>query len=517
MVVCQYFLRGTCRFGDNCKNEHPQGQRQGGFGSQSWTAGNANTNTPQKQVPFSVESMAKDLTPLQDKPQWPLSSYGPAKHEPNLIPNLDESFEELRVKALLATKSGAFDDYIRYEANQTATSDRTIADALANVGNAYAQAVKASGGSESESAPTASSAFGATPGSAFGALGGVQSAFGGPLTSNLASTLATVVPNAPSSAFGKSSFGQSAFSGLTGSSAPSAFGQPSQPTSAFGQQTQSTSVFGQPSQPTSVFGQPSQPTSVFAQPSQTQTPLIKPATSGAFGGIGPGTSGATPGTGGGFSAFAGQKPTAFGLGATGSAAPPSGSVFGQSSFGQPPAPALSGPAPTSVFAAPAQASTTSVFGAPTPAPAATSVFGVPSQPTQPTSVFGVPSQPQQPPAPSPFGGSVSVFGQPSAPGTAQGQVSSVFGAPKLPAGFGQPSSQASTSPFGTAAPQTKLDDAPPDFLNAKSSYKPGTNKYDALLPDNYLQLLPKVARDAFEGTKFEWGSIPEWIPPKELR
>ena len=25
MVVCQYFLRGTCRFGSNCRNEHPTG------------------------------------------------------------------------------------------------------------------------------------------------------------------------------------------------------------------------------------------------------------------------------------------------------------------------------------------------------------------------------------------------------------------------------------------------------------------------------------------------------------
>lgn len=43
------------------------------------------------------------------------------------------------------------------------------------------------------------------------------------------------------------------------------------------------------------------------------------------------------------------------------------------------------------------------------------------------------------------------------------------------------------------------------------------DKYDALLPDNYLQILPKQARDAFESKKFEWGQIPEWIPPKELR
>jgi len=32
-VVCQFFMRGSCRFGNNCRNEHPQ--RQSGFGSTS--------------------------------------------------------------------------------------------------------------------------------------------------------------------------------------------------------------------------------------------------------------------------------------------------------------------------------------------------------------------------------------------------------------------------------------------------------------------------------------------------
>ncbi|TFK94893.1 hypothetical protein K466DRAFT_119297 [Polyporus arcularius HHB13444] len=34
MAVCQFYLRGTCKFGNNCRNEHPRdGPRQGGFGS----------------------------------------------------------------------------------------------------------------------------------------------------------------------------------------------------------------------------------------------------------------------------------------------------------------------------------------------------------------------------------------------------------------------------------------------------------------------------------------------------
>ena len=41
--------------------------------------------------------MTKDLTLGQEKPLWPLTSYGPVKCQPMLIGGLDESFEELRV------------------------------------------------------------------------------------------------------------------------------------------------------------------------------------------------------------------------------------------------------------------------------------------------------------------------------------------------------------------------------------------------------------------------------------
>ena len=38
-VVCQFFLRGSCKFGDQCRNEHPQnGDRRSAFGGQSSVA-----------------------------------------------------------------------------------------------------------------------------------------------------------------------------------------------------------------------------------------------------------------------------------------------------------------------------------------------------------------------------------------------------------------------------------------------------------------------------------------------
>jgi hypothetical protein len=57
--------------------------------------------------------MTKDVMPGVDKPLWPLSSYGPAKLQPVLIANVDESPEELRVRAMVASKSGSLNDYVR--------------------------------------------------------------------------------------------------------------------------------------------------------------------------------------------------------------------------------------------------------------------------------------------------------------------------------------------------------------------------------------------------------------------
>lgn len=60
-----------------------------------------------------AESLANDITPAKDKPLWPLSSYGAAKHEKILIGGLDESPEELRLKATTALRAGAVAEYVR--------------------------------------------------------------------------------------------------------------------------------------------------------------------------------------------------------------------------------------------------------------------------------------------------------------------------------------------------------------------------------------------------------------------
>ncbi|KZT06469.1 uncharacterized protein LAESUDRAFT_179825 [Laetiporus sulphureus 93-53] len=142
MVVCPYFLRGQCKFGSQCKNEHPRDGRTGGFGYTTWNASGPSTGPVTPTTLFTVESILRDLDPKVDRPGWPLSSYGPAKQQPNVISGLDESPEELRVKAFLATKAGTVNEYMKYEADKIAAAEQTFANARTNVKQVYEQATR---------------------------------------------------------------------------------------------------------------------------------------------------------------------------------------------------------------------------------------------------------------------------------------------------------------------------------------------------------------------------------------
>ncbi|KAH7907520.1 hypothetical protein BJ138DRAFT_488074 [Hygrophoropsis aurantiaca] len=536
MVVCQYFLRGQCRYGKECRNEHPvDQQRQGGFGNQSWTASSSNTtnaNASKPVVPFTLDTVTKDLTPQQDKPLWPLSSYGAAKYEPIIVGSLDESFEELRFKAFSAVKDGTINDYMKYETERTAAADQTYANALANVQQLYDQAVKQSPnnqapipsvfGSTSSSTPfnAPASSFGNGGGSVFGS--GSTSAFGKPAFGQPAFGQTAFGSSAPSiSVFGQSSqptsvFGQptqstSAFGQSTPSSSPfgqlpqssaqtaSAFGQPSQAPSAFGQPSQTPSAFGQPSQHTSAFGQPVASVSGFGQPPQStfgQSSLIKPA-SGAFG--------STP-TAGAFASAASSNPSALGGGAF-------------SAFASQPSGLASAAAAVNNNAQPMSAPSTnggSVFGQPA---FGQSAFGSQAiSPVAPVSAVmeTAPSSAFDSGAPSAFGTSapVSAFGAPASGSAFGSGPVSAFTASNSPvSAFGNPA-QSNSIPASS-----KPSNSTPDFALAKTRFRarPDADRYLALLPTNYADIIPADAKAAFQSEKFEWGKIPEWVPPKEVR
>ncbi|KAH6902798.1 hypothetical protein BKA70DRAFT_1404623 [Coprinopsis sp. MPI-PUGE-AT-0042] len=278
-----------------------------------------------------------------------------------------------------------------------------------------------------------------------------------------------------------SGFGAFASSGSSAFAAPSttfAFGAPSR-TSAFGASSAfGTPAFGAPpAATTSAFGAPQTMlwaiwfrseggssafgTSAHAPGSPS---LIKPASGfGAYAGGGTGgfASGGTstttnPPAGGGrpFSAFANSQPSAFAAAAATKSA--GGPVFGQSAFGQ-----------ANVATAPAS----NAFGG---------------------SAFGASAQIQ--------GGFLAFSNPHSEPTIANTDLS------------GQPSQGGAS----TAGAGVKYD-----FSQTKYNYRPGIVTSDTRLPANYIpgsgSVLPETVLAAFAALKFEWGKVPEWAPPVQLR
>ncbi|KAH7378745.1 hypothetical protein BKA66DRAFT_571533 [Pyrenochaeta sp. MPI-SDFR-AT-0127] len=488
MAICQFYQRGTCKFGESCRNEHPGSQRDanqsgggafgGGSSNNRFGAFNGDRYRPNqssggtfgagrdpKTLPYHLDKtdMKNDLT--GQRPIYPLSCYGPGRDAPRQLIEgpVEISPEELRlryytlraagneptaqqeesalndkmqqqVKAIIDNVDGAI-QYIEEGANVHPNRiDIAKGNVPSNASNSAPSGTSSSSGNPFLKAPTnafsggsspqATSAFGQTSTPGFG-----RPAFGQP--SN---------PAQATSAFGQpSSAGQTASPFGSASSLgpkPSPFGQPSAlgGAAALGKPAFGASGFGQPSMPGSGsgFGQTSSlgQGSAFGQPSA-------PGAAPAFGQANP----------------LGQKPSPF-----------SNPGFGQSGFGQPSQPGAS----ASPFGQPAQ-SRVSPFGQ--QAQSSSSPFGQQAQAG--ASPFG--QQAQQGTQPSPFGQQAQQSQKPNpfAQGQSQQPVAqaSPFGGTKTSqtSVFGQPSAPASTAtPFGTQPQSTSAQAANP-FLKAQTA------------------------------------------------
>lgn len=144
-TVCQHFLKGYCRFGDKCWNEHPRGgEGSGGFGQQQrsafggggqWnrstyhynnqnrfealstgsrgTFGGLRSNASDNEQAISQikKTIENDMEIWGSSKQWPLSCYTYTKEEPCLEGLLDFSAEEIRLEAYKANAEGKADIY----------------------------------------------------------------------------------------------------------------------------------------------------------------------------------------------------------------------------------------------------------------------------------------------------------------------------------------------------------------------------------------------------------------------
>ncbi|KAJ5115828.1 hypothetical protein N7456_000176 [Penicillium angulare] len=427
MTICRFFQQGRCRYGDNCKYEHPGRATTGGssgnrFGALSGGFANQGSQNQQADYNIKTDDIKLDLTAGKGRPEWVFSSYAPLRDLPRQLfggPQREQSMEEMRLRHYQLTAAGNMDQAVQ-EAQALWTESVSQMDmALRDLNGAVKYITEGAnehpnrldivaGNTDTNQSPAPA-----------------QSAFGQPAQSQ--------APNAFVSA--SSGWGKPA-----APSQPSGFGQPSAlgQTSAFGQ----PSALNQPSGQASGFGQPSAlgQTSAFGQPSSM-------GTQGGFGKPAFGQSGS------GFGQAAANSQPAFGQTAFGQASAPA-APFGGGAAAASPSPfgginqQNPNPFGTSQPAAPTNNSPFGQVGTQQPA-AAPSGFGQPSgafgQPSQTSTPFGQP-QSQQPNQPNPFG-------QPSAPAQPN-----AFGAPQQPtAGFGQPA-----APQGV--PVTNTDVGPPAFM-----------------------------------------------------
>ncbi|KAF1988149.1 hypothetical protein K402DRAFT_352039 [Aulographum hederae CBS 113979] len=447
MVVCKFFLQGSCKFGDRCKNEHPR-SGGGGHGGQNFNTFSPLQNNPPRgpsdgrssypnrrsdgyrnnkiEYPYKLdpEWIKNDLT--EDLPNWILSAYGPGRDAPRELieGQLEQSFEEMRLTYYLAQANGNAQQGAEMEQRALQEARESIRRILGDLDGACRYVVEGEKIHPNRHDVCKQSDSGG-PRNLFAKLeGAVSKPFGaGQPTTSQSGGLGQ--PSG-SPAFGKPAFGQPSAPAAGGGFGRPAFGQPAAPapsggfgqpapaaqSAGFGQASPmgQTSTFGQASGmgQTGSFGKPGLPSGgAFGQPAFGQPAFGQSSSSGGGGGFG--------------------KPT------TG---------FGQPAFGQP------GPGNNTGNSAPAFGQSQSPFGQASPQPA-TGVFGSGQQQntanpfgssnsqqqsaSAPSNPFGLPNQPQGQAPPSTAGQS-NGFGRPT---TSQGQ------GPSNP--FGQQQSQPSKS------------------------------------------------------------------------
>jgi len=505
MVVCKFFLQGNCKFGNNCRNEHPGGgfSSPNRFGALSSGGGNrlGGVGSSGRQDSWRINSVdvRTDLSSDKGRPKWILSSYGPGRDPPaSILEDNEYSPEELRVRFYEFASQGMeaeadqeaialwnkADQDMKQIVNKVEDVSRFMEDADKKHPNRYDMLsmdgsktrddfikglsnTTSSGGFGQSSTPNP---FAKTSATSFGQPG-QPGGFGS--SSPLSKTAFGQGGLEGGGGFGQSAgggFGQAASAGTFGTPA---FGSPGFGQPGHGQGSQSTASFGQPSQPASTFGQPSQPTTTFGQQTQPPSGFGQPA----FGASG-------------FGANAPKNPFAPASASSGFGQASSG--FGQSSQ------------PTAPFGQPSQTPTT---------------FG---QPNQPSTTFGQPSQPTSGFGQSPgfgnagFGQSNATFGQPSQPQPGFGQAAQPAASPfsqiaSTPSGFGQ-ASQPKASGFGQPSFGTS---STPSFGQPSAPTNPfGARPAEEQPKDENMETTsPATSRPASRANPFEAPSAPGFAQP----
>ncbi|XP_060638080.2 nucleoporin NUP42 isoform X1 [Anolis sagrei] len=180
--VCPYFLRGNCRFGERCWNEHPRygrpnqglpqnqdSNRRGGWSghnqrysnviqtssfskSSNWNGNreggpssfsqnrfaalgandNVSTNGIKDEEEKLLEIIVKDMEIWESSGQWMFSTYSPMKEKPNISGFQDFLPEELRLEYYNCQANNAIQNYIN-SIQQLVTQWRSRLHELKNI------------------------------------------------------------------------------------------------------------------------------------------------------------------------------------------------------------------------------------------------------------------------------------------------------------------------------------------------------------------------------------------------
>ncbi|XP_052707007.1 nucleoporin NUP42-like isoform X2 [Crassostrea angulata] len=364
MVVCKFFMQGYCRYGDNCKFEHPRGgnagyayaaQRQlfgggggGGGGGSRFSGGGGGTNpfkwtandyqkTQNKPVVQQVSpndlinTLISEVKEWERNKMWPFSCIGFEKDSPCVPDFQDTSPEELRHLAYEAQKSNSFQGYVEYVQNlmadfskkrqMLANANMRTKQKLLSLIDEYRLRKNRSGNSGSYNTVSLfSSSANENSSSRFGA------SFGGGSSQN----------SFDSSSFGSSgSFGSTGTQGFGASGSAGTFGAGSSSTGGFGVGTTSGSMgaFGVSDGSSGVSGSPGGFGSLGGFRANTGSSGGFGANSSSSGGFGSsGSFGVNSGSSGGFGNSGG-----FGANSGGFGAGTSSGGFGATFGTQPPA------------------------------------------------------------------------------------------------------------------------------------------------------------------------------------
>ncbi|XP_050318507.1 uncharacterized protein LOC126752027 [Bactrocera neohumeralis] len=233
MVLCRFFLQGSCRFGTKCNNEH-----------------------------LDIKQLVKtDLEAAINGKQWPISCFGPFKDKP-CIPSFieDQSFEEIRWLCYEAKQKNCVDQYVQHfskEAMEANNKMKTMLQLSPAVIDVICRLYDAPAEGNANTGLTKSN---------------VNNPFG----------LGGNVVNDTTSIFNKPLSGNSNFGGAFGNNTTTTVGQTSTQGGsifgggglAFSSQNQQSSIFSQQLQkPASVFGGGGTQGSLFGQ-TQTNTGII---------------------------------------------------------------------------------------------------------------------------------------------------------------------------------------------------------------------------------------------------